>query len=232
MMKNNINHLAIMPDGNGRWAKAKGLSRHEGHVEGCKVLELIPSLAIENKIKYLTLFVFSTENWQRPKKEVDGLMQLFINYLEKTQLKAKEVDICVRVIGDRNGLPDNLVKKINEIETDTAFNKTLYLQIALNYGGRNEILRAVNRIIKEYSCCTSEILDEPKFTQYLDTSNIPNPDLFIRTGGELRLSNYLLWQFAYTELYFTDILWPDFNEVAFLSAINSYYERSRRFGKI
>ena len=212
-------HIAIILDGNGRWAKAKGMPRNYGHVQGSKNVEKICEAAYKMGVKYLTVYAFSTENWSRPKSEVDALMKLLRNYM-KTCLKTAEKNrMRVRVIGDKTGLDEDIRTRIKELEEASKNNDGLNFQIAINYGSRD------GRFAPE------EITEE-LFEGYLDTHGIPDPDLLIRTSGELRLSNYLLWQLAYTEFYFTDVPWPDFSKEELEKAIEQYNSRDRRYGGI
>ncbi|MDE6815013.1 MAG: di-trans,poly-cis-decaprenylcistransferase, partial [Lachnospiraceae bacterium] len=206
------NHVAIILDGNGRWAKSKGMPRNYGHVQGAKTVEVICEEAYRMGIQYLTVYAFSTENWRRPEDEVDALMKLLRNYMKTCLTTARKNRMCVRVIGDKTGLDADIRKRIAELEESTKDNDGLHFQIALNYGGRDEIIRAVRRAalaVKEGKIMESEIT-ERYFSDMLDTAGLPEPDLLIRTCGEQRISNFLLWQLAYTEFYFTDVAWPDF----------------------
>ncbi len=225
-------HIAIILDGNGRWAKSKGMPRNYGHAQGSKNVERICEEAYKMGVKYLTVYAFSTENWSRPKSEVDALMKLLRNYM-KTCLKTAEKNrMKVRVLGDKTGLDDDIRTRIEELEAATVNNDGLNFQIALNYGSRDEMIRAIRRLAKdcEDGKVRSKEISEEMFETYLDTHGIPDPDLLIRTSGELRLSNYLLWQLAYTEFYFTDVLWPDFTKEELEKAIEQYNRRDRRFG--
>ena len=227
-------HIAIILDGNGRWAKKRGMPRNYGHAEGSKNVERICEDAYKLGVKYLTVYAFSTENWKRPKDEVDALMNLLRNYM-KTCLKTAEKNrMRVRVIGDKTALDDDIRKRIAELEEATKENDGLNFQIALNYGSRDEMVRAMKRLCED--CKTGKVesaqIDEALFEQYLDTHDIPDPDLMIRTSGEQRLSNYLLWQLAYSEFYFTDVLWPDFSKEELIKAIEYYNGRDRRFGGV
>lgn len=227
-------HVAIILDGNGRWAKSKGMPRNYGHAQGSKAVERICEDGYKMGIKYLTVYAFSTENWNRPKSEVDALMKLLRNYMKTCLKTAAKNDMKIRVLGDKSGLDDDIRSRIDELETATRDNGGLNFQIAINYGGRDEIVRAMRRLTED--CIdgkveTGEITSE-LFEQYLDTHGIPDPDLLIRTSGELRISNFLLWQLAYTEFYITDILWPDFNKEELTKAIEYYNSRDRRFGKV
>ena len=215
------NHVAIILDGNGRWAKSKGMPRTYGHIKGCENLEKICSMAKELGVKYLTVYAFSTENWKRSKEEVDGLMNLFRNYMKKCLKISAENKMCVRVIGDPRAFDEDLQQKIRELEEFSSQFDELHFQIALNYGSRDEIRRAVQdmaRDVKKGTLDPEEITEET-ISDYLDTKGLPDPDLLIRTSGEERLSNYLLWQLAYTEFYFTDVPWPDFDKTEFVRAI-------------
>ena len=225
-------HIAIILDGNGRWAKAKGMPRNYGHAQGSKNVERICEDAYKMGVKYLTVYAFSTENWNRPKNEVDALMKLLRNYM-KTCLKTAEKNrMKVRVIGDKTKLDEDIRTRIEELEAATINNDGLNFQIALYYGSRDEMIRAIRRLAKDCEAgkVKSEDISEEMFEGYLDTHDIPDPDLLIRTSGELRLSNYLLWQLAYTEFYFTDVLWPDFTKEELKKAIEHYNRRERRFG--
>lgn len=227
-------HIAIILDGNGRWAKAKGMPRNYGHAQGSKNVERICEEAYRIGVKYLTVYAFSTENWNRPKDEVDALMKLLRNYMKTCLKTAAKNDMKVRVIGDKTGLDEDIRNRIAELEEATKDNGGLNFQIALNYGSRDEIVRAVRKVsedVKEGKVKPEDI-DEKMFETYLDTYGIPDPDLMIRTSGELRLSNYLLWQLAYTEFYFTDIPWPDFTKEELSKAIEQYNRRDRRYGGV
>lgn len=228
------NHVAIILDGNGRWAKQKGMPRTYGHIKGCDNLEKICSIAKELGVKYLTVYAFSTENWKRSKEEVDGLMKLFRNYMKKCLKIASENRMRVRVIGDPTAFDEDLQRKIEELESFSSQYDELYFQIALNYGSRDEIRRAVKALSADVK---KGILDPEEITEetisgYLDTRGLPDPDLLIRTSGEERLSNFLMWQLAYTEFYFTDVPWPEFKKEEFLKAIEKYNQRDRRFGGV
>ena len=225
-------HVAIILDGNGRWAKKRGLPRHMGHVEGCKVVEQTVEDAARLGIRYLTVYGFSTENWKRSEEEVGGLMQLFRYYMVRLLKIAVANNVRVLSIGDRTRFPKDIIEGINRLEEDTRENTGLTFVIAVNYGSRDEIVRGTKRMLEDYKngLFTLEEMDEKKFSSYLDTAAIPDPDLLIRTSGEERLSNYLLWQLAYTEFYFTDVLWPDFNKDELVRAIEKYNQRDRRFG--
>lgn len=228
------NHVAIILDGNGRWAKKRFMPRNYGHLQGAKTVEQICEDADSIGIKYLTVYAFSTENWNRPKDEVDALMKLLRTYLKDCIKRANNNNMCVRVIGEKSRLSEDMQQKISDLEESSKNNTGLNFTIALNYGSRDEIVRAVRRIsedIKNNKIDTEEI-DSELISRYLDTGDIPDPDLLIRTSGEERISNFLLWQLAYTEFYFTDVLWPDFNKAELLKAVEKYSNRDRRFGKV
>ncbi|MBP3603992.1 MAG: isoprenyl transferase [Lachnospiraceae bacterium] len=227
-------HVAIILDGNGRWAKSKGMPRNYGHVQGAKTVEVICEEAYKMGIQYLTVYAFSTENWNRPKDEVDALMKLLRNYMKTCLTTAKKNRMCVRVLGDKTGLDDDIRSRIEELEAATKDNDGLHFQIALNYGGRDEILRAVKKIsqkVKEGEIEPGDI-SEGMISDMLDTHGIPEPDLLIRTCNEQRISNFLLWQLAYTEFYFTEIAWPDFSKEELVKAVEAYNHRDRRYGRI
>lgn len=228
------NHVAIILDGNGRWAKKKGMPRTYGHVKGCENLEKICSVAKELGVKYLTVYAFSTENWKRSKEEVDALMKLFRNYMKKCIKISRDNKMQVRVIGDPTAFDPDLQEKIKELEEYSSQYDELYFQIALNYGSRDEIKRAVQKMAEDVKAekLNPEEISEQTISDYLDTKGLPDPDLLIRTSGEERLSNFLMWQLAYTEFYFTDVAWPDFNKVEFEKAIAKYNQRDRRFGGV
>ena len=227
-------HVAIILDGNGRWAKAKGMPRNYGHAQGSKNVEKICEEAWRMGIKYLTVYAFSTENWNRPKEEVNALMKLLRNYMKTCLKTAAKNDMKVRVIGDITKLYEDIQKRILELEEATKNNGGLNFQIAINYGSRDEITRAVRTLaedVKEGKLMPEEV-NEACIERYLDTHDIPDPDLLIRTSGEQRLSNYLLWQLAYTEFYFTDVPWPDFSKQELEKAIEQYNRRDRRYGGV
>ena len=228
------NHVAIILDGNGRWAKSRNMPRNYGHVQGAKQVELICEKAYKMGINYLTVYAFSTENWNRPKDEVDALMKLLRNYM-KTCLKTAEKNrMCVRVIGDKTGLAEDIRKRIAELEEATRDNDGLHFQIAINYGGRDEIRRAVQKIVRavEDGSLRPEDISEETVSCHLDTAGIPDPDLLIRTCGEQRISNFRPWQLAYTEFYITPVPWPDFDEGELGKAIEAYNTRERRYGGV
>ena len=228
------NHIAIILDGNGRWAKAKGLPRMYGHMKGCSNLESICDDFKELGIKYLTVYAFSTENWRRSRDEVEGLMRIFRNYLKRCLKISDKNNMRVKVIGDISAFDPEIQKSIHVLEKHSENYDGLYFQIALNYGSRDEIIRAVRGLTADVQDgkISREDITEDLFAGYLDTAGIPDPDLLIRTSGELRLSNYLLWQLAYTEFYFTDTAWPDFDMNALKKAIAVYNERDRRYGGV
>jgi undecaprenyl diphosphate synthase len=221
-------HVSIIMDGNGRWAKRRGLPRYEGHREGAKALEKVLKYASEVGIKWLSVFAFSTENWNRPKEEIEVIMSLLIDYINNKIDKLNELNIRLRFMGNRDKLSENLIKNLEKGERETEKNTGMNFVVALNYSGKREIIDAVNKIIQSGE---KEITEE-KFRQYLYIPEMPEPDLLIRTSGEYRISNYMLWELAYTELYFTDVLWPDFDEREFLKALYSYQSRERRFGRV
>ena len=227
-------HVAIIMDGNGRWAKSKGMPRTYGHIEGVKTVEKICEEAWDLGIKYLTVYAFSTENWKRPKDEVEALMKLLRNYMKNCLKRAEKNDMVVRVIGDKSGLDDDIREKIEELEKATANNQGLNFLIAINYGSRDEIVRSVRKVMEDVKNgkIEPEQMDEAMFDSYLDTAGIPSPDLLIRTSGEERLSNFLMWQLAYTEFYFTDVPWPAFSRKDLENAIEKYNGRDRRFGGV
>ena len=227
-------HVAIILDGNGRWAKAKGMPRNYGHAQGSKNVERICEEAWRMGIKYMTVYAFSTENWNRPKDEVDALMKLLRNYMKTCLKTAAKNDMKVRVIGDIEPLDEDIKKRISELEAATVDNGGLNFTIALNYGSRDEMTRAAKRMAQDCAAgkLAPETIDESVFESYLDTHGIPDPDLLIRTSGEQRLSNYLLWQLAYSEFYFTDVPWPDFTKDELVKAVEEYNQRHRRFGRV
>ncbi len=225
-------HVAIILDGNGRWAKKKGMPRNYGHTMGAKNVEVVCKAAHDMGIKYLTMYAFSTENWNRPKSEVDALMKLLESYLKNCDRTADKNNMRVRVIGDTSKLSEKFRKQIAELEEHSKHNDGLNLQIAINYGSRDEMIRAMRAMTKDVANgnIKEEDISEEVFSNYLDTRDIPDPDLLIRTSGEQRLSNYLLWQLAYSEFYFTDVPWPDFHKKELEEAILAYNKRDRRFG--
>lgn len=227
-------HVAIILDGNGRWAKSKGMPRNYGHKMGAKNVEKICDAAGHMGIKYLTVYAFSTENWSRPKPEVDELMRLLGSYMKTCQKTAKKNNMRVRVLGDISRLDPKLQEQILELEKVSSAYDGFHFQIALNYGSRDEMVRAMKKMAAQIEAgkLSKDDISEELFSSYLDTADIPDPDLLIRTSGEQRLSNYLLWQCAYSEFYFTDIPWPDFDESELKKAIEAYDNRERRFGGI
>ncbi|HIE59330.1 MAG TPA: isoprenyl transferase [Hydrogenothermaceae bacterium] len=221
-------HVAIIMDGNGRWAKLRGLPRIYGHREGAKSVEKIIKIANNLGIKYLTVFAFSTENWQRPKEEVEAIMSLLVEYINTKVPKLIEENVKLKFMGRRDNLPDMILKTIEEGEEKTKHCYSMTFIIALNYSGKAEIIDAVNKIISS----GKKHITEKDFKNFLYMPDVPEPDLLIRTSGEQRISNFMLWQLAYTELYFTSTLWPDFDEEEFLKAIYDYQSRERRFGRV
>lgn len=227
-------HVAIIMDGNGRWAKKKLMPRNFGHKAGAKVVEQICEDAHDLGIKYLTVYAFSTENWKRSVEEVSGIMNLLRKYLEDCIERASKNNMRVRIIGDRTALDADIVEKINELEEMTKQYDGLNFTIALNYGGRDDIRRATKKLVADCKAgkISEEEISEDLISSYLDTAGIPDPDLMIRTSGEQRLSNYLIWQLAYSEYYYTDVLWPDFTVEDLKEAIRFYNGRERRFGGV
>ena len=227
-------HVAIILDGNGRWAKQHGMPRNYGHTQGAKNVEVICREAWNLGIKYLTVYAFSTENWSRPREEVGALMRLLRNYMKNCIKTAEKNHMRVRVLGDKSKLDEDIQKSIHRLEEFSKDPDGLNFQIAINYGSRDEMLRGMKKMLTDYKegSFRLEDLDEERFGSYLDTCGIPEPDLLIRTSGEQRLSNYLLWQLAYSELYFTDVPWPDFTKEELVKAIEDYNKRDRRYGGI
>ena len=227
-------HIAIILDGNGRWAKSKGMPRNYGHTKGAKNLEIICRDAYQMGIKYLTVYLFSTENWKRSKEEVDGLMKLFRSYVKTCIKTAAKNNMKVRMLGDPTALDPDLQEGLRHLEESSKDNTGLNFQIAINYGSRDEIIRAIRKLThdcKEGNIAPEEI-EEDLFAKYLDTAGVPDPDLLIRTSGEQRLSNYLMWQLAYAEFYFTDVPWPAFTKEELQKAIEKFNDRERRYGGI
>jgi len=227
-------HVAIILDGNGRWAKAKGMPRTYGHVQGAKVVEDMCEIAWNMGIEYLTVYAFSTENWNRPSDEVAALMKLLRNYMKDCIKRASKNNMCVRVIGEKSRLDEDIRKSIYDLEEATKNNTGLHFTIAINYGSRDEITRAVKKLaeqVKEGTLDPSEITEE-KIAATLDTAGLTDPDLLIRTCGELRISNFLLWQISYSEIYVTDVPWPDFSKEELEKACEAYSKRTRKFGKV
>ncbi len=227
-------HVAIILDGNGRWAKSKGMPRNYGHVQGAKTVEVICEEAYRMGIQYLTVYAFSTENWNRPEDEVNALMGLLRNYMKTCLKTAAKNNMCVRIIGDKTRLDEDIRKRMGQLEEATKDNTGLHFQIAINYGGRDELVRAVRRLADEIAggSLAAEDITEEKISSALDTHGLPEPDLLIRTCNEQRISNFLLWQLAYTELYFTPVAWPDFSKQELEKAIEAYNKRDRRYGLV
>ena len=234
-MEENLNipaHVAIILDGNGRWAKEKGMPRNYGHMQGAKAVEDILVDARDLGIKYLTVYAFSTENWNRPEAEVSALMTILRNYLKTSIKKSMKNNVRCRVIGERSKLSEDIQAAINELEDATAGNTGLTFTIAINYGSRDEIRRAVKKVADKVASgeISSDDISEEMITDSLDTNFLPDPDLLIRTCNEQRISNFLLWQCAYTEFYYTPVAWPDFNKAELVKAIEAYSTRNRKFG--
>lgn len=227
-------HIAIIMDGNGRWAKNRHMPRNYGHSQGSKVVEKIAKAAYDMGVSYMTIYAFSTENWSRPQEEIDTLMGLLHDFMKDCIKKSKTNNMRVRVIGDITRLDNELQESIAHLEEVSASNTGLCLVVALNYGGRDELTRAVRKIAQriEQNQCTSQEITQEMISNSLDTYDMPDPDLLIRTSGEQRLSNFLPWQLTYTEFYFTDVLWPDFNKKELEKAIAYYNGRNRRFGGV
>lgn len=228
------NHVAVILDGNGRWAKKRMMPRQYGHAKGAQVVEQICEDAWNMGIQYLTVYAFSTENWNRPDSEVKILMDIFSKYMVDKLQKVGQKNMKIRFIGERSRLDKAMIEKIENLEESTKDNTGLNFTVALNYGSRDEMVRAMRKMaaeIKEGKLEPEDITEE-KYNTYLDTAELPDPDLLIRTSGEERLSNFLLWQLAYTEFYFTDVLWPDFNKKELEKAIAYYNKRDRRFGGV
>ena len=228
------NHVAIILDGNGRWAKAKGMPRNYGHVQGAKTVEVICEEAYRMGIQYLTVYAFSTENSKRPADEVDALMKLLRNYMKTCLKTAAKNNMCVRVIGDKSGLDEDIRTRIDQLEEATKDNTGLHFQIALNYGGRDELRRAFGRLAAQavQGQLDPDSITEDDISNALDTAGIPDPDLLIRTCSEQRLSNFLLWQLAYTEFYISPVPWPDFTKEELVKAVEAYNHRDRRYGLV
>ena len=227
-------HVAVILDGNGRWAKKKHMPRTYGHMQGSKVVEDMLYVADDLGIQYFTVYAFSTENWKRSEEEVGTLMSILRKYLKDCVKKSMKNNVRCRVIGRREELSDDIVESINNLEEKTKNNTGLNFTIAINYGGRDEIVRAVLKIAQDVKegKIAPEAIDEAMINANLDTKDIPDPDLLIRTSGEQRLSNYLPWQLAYTEFYFTDVFWPDFNREELIKACEKYNKRDRRYGGV
>lgn len=227
------NHIAIILDGNRRWAKMRGLPTLQGHTEGADNLERIARYCSKIGVKYLTVYAFSTENWKRTNEEVGYLMNLMADYINSFEVRFKDSNAIIKLVGDIDRLPKKLQDSIIKIEEKTKNNTGLTLNLCINYGGREEIVNATKVIASKVSSGELKLTDinEGMFSTYLRTGNTPDPDLFIRAGGEKRLSGFLLWQSSYSELYFSDVLWPDFNELELDKAINEFNNRKRNFGK-
>lgn len=227
-------HVGIILDGNGRWAKKRFMPRNFGHIQGSRVLEQICDDADEIGIKYLTVYVFSTENWNRSQKEVDGLMKILRNYLKDCIKRANKNNMKVVILGKKDRLDEDILKSIDELEKASKDNTGLVFQVALNYGARDEMIRAMRRMTRDIidKQLSPEDITEEMFSGYLDTAGAPDPDLIIRTSGEKRLSNFLLWQCAYSEFDFPEVLWPDFNKNRLIEAVERYNKRERRFGGV
>ena len=224
---NTLNHVAIIMDGNGRWGLKEGRSRNYGHLQGLKSVENVIKIALKKKIPYLTLYTFSTENWRRPKNEINFLFDLIRKFIKKNLKKIIKEGIRVNIFGKKKGLPKDIIKIMNLVKKETIHNKKLTINLALNYGSKEEILNALKKIKK-----SKKKINERNFETYLYTQNIPNPDLLIRTGGQQRLSNFLLWQLAYSEIFFVKKFWPDFGELDFLNIIAKFKKIKRNFGNI
>jgi undecaprenyl diphosphate synthase len=227
-------HVAVIMDGNGRWATQRGLPRIVGHRQGAQVLKDLLRCCKDWGIKTLTAYAFSTENWGRPQAEVDFIMALFERLLRAELEEMKQEGVCLRFLGDIKALPSSLQREIERTVRETAHNREVNLNVAINYGSRQEILRACRQLAKQVQAgdLDADAIDEQLFSQALYTMDSPDPDLLIRTSGEMRLSNFLLWQMAYTEIYLTDISWPEFNRDEFYRALVAYQNRDRRFGKL
>ena len=225
-------HVAVILDGNGRWAKKHGVPRAMGHKAGCETLEKMVRIAADMGISYFTVYAFSTENWKRSAEEVGALMKLFRYYMVRLLKIANENNVRVKMIGDKYRFAPDIIEGIDNLTEGTRNNTGMTFVIAINYGGRDEIVRAARKLVEDYRANDKDVasIDESLFAGYLDTAGIPDPDLMIRTSGELRLSNYLLWQLAYAEFYVTDCLWPDFDQKELEKAIVAYNSRERRFG--
>lgn len=226
------NHIAIIMDGNGRWAKERFRPRTYGHFKGAKVLEQILEDADDLGVKYLTVYAFSTENWARPLEEVKVIMDLFLEYLISSVEKCAKNNVRAMIIGDRSKFRPDIIAAMNRLEESTKENTGITFLIAMNYGSRDEITRAVRAMMEDEKAGKISEVSEETIAQYLDTAGIPDPDLLIRTSGEERLSNFLMWQLAYAEFYFTDVLWPDFNKKELIKAIEKFSARDRRYGKL
>lgn len=228
------NHIAIVMDGNGRWAEQKGMQRIEGHKAGLDSVKVVIQSCLEHHIPYLSLFAFSSENWARPIEEVDFLMQLFLEALRTEIAELHDNGIRLQFTGNRKGLSETLCEQMSKAEALTAKNKKMSVNIVVNYGGKWDITQAAQQLARavQEGELTLDQVTEACFSQYLAMAHLPDPDLLIRTSGELRISNFFLWQMAYTELYFTEIMWPDFREQAFNDALQDYVKRQRRYGRL
>ena len=228
------NHIAIILDGNGRWAKAKGMPRGYGHIKGCANLEQVCYDIKDLGVKYLTVYAFSTENWKRSREEVDGLMKLFRSYLKKCIKISRDNKMKIKIIGDISAFAPDIQESIRKLEEFSKDYDELYFQIAMNYGSRDEITRGMKKMAQDVADgkLSPENVTEARVESYLDTAGVPDPDLLIRTSGEQRLSNFLMWQLAYTEFYFTDVAWPDFHKAELIQAIEKYNQRDRRDGGV
>ena len=228
------NHIAIILDGNGRWAKAKGLPRGYGHVKGCANLEQVCYDIKDLGVKYLTVYAFSTENWKRSREEVDGIMKLFRSYLKKCIKISRDNKLKIKIIGDISAFAPDIQESIRKLEEFSKDYDELYFQIAMNYGSRDEITRGMRKMAQDVADgkVSPDQITEDTIGSYLDTAGVPDPDLLIRTSGEQRLSNFLMWQLAYTEFYFTDVAWPDFHKAELVQAIEKYNQRDRRYGGV
>ena len=228
------NHIAIILDGNGRWAKAKGMPRGYGHIKGCANLEQVCYDIKDLGVKYLTVYAFSTENWKRSSEEVDGLMKLFRSYLKKCIKISRDNKMKIKIIGDISAFAPDIQESIRKLEEFSKDYDELYFQIAMNYGSRDEITRGMKKMAQDVADgkLSPENVTEARVESYLDTAGVPDPDLLIRTSGEQRLSNFLMWQLAYTEFYFTDVAWPDFHKAELIQAIEKYNQRDRRYGGV
>lgn len=224
-------HVAIILDGNGRWAKKRFMPRNYGHVQGARTVEEMCEVIWNLGVKYFTVYAFSTENWKRPQAEVDALMKLLRNYLIDCLERTAKNNMRVRVIGDKTGLSPDIAAAIEELEAASSVNTGLNFTIAINYGSRDEMIRAMKKMLADGHTDPEELTEE-LFASYLDTAGIPDPDLVIRTSGEQRVSNFLLWQLAYSEFYFTPVLWPDYNRETMIEALRAYSKRDRRFGGV
>ncbi len=231
-LKNVPAHVAIIMDGNGRWAKKRGLPRIAGHNEGVHAVNRVVKAAAEAKVEILTLYAFSTENWKRPKSEIDYIMKLPKEFLHIYLPELMKNNVRIQMIGEFDELPPHTKDAVNYGIEQTKNNTGMLLNFALNYGGRHEITQAIKKMLEDINCSKLSIdqISEDHFSNYLYTKGLQDPDLLIRTSGEQRISNFLLWQLAYTELWFTDVLWPDFNEEVFRKALQDYQNRKRRFG--